>query len=415
MWSSRKRPNHERKKLSSFILKRRVQRRRERWLIILSALTALVVCFSAGRVFLYRDHGVQTPRLSAVRYYTCKIRNLDKRLVQAPTLLLAGAQKAGTSALGALLELHPNMVASRQEQHFFDFYYRTIVEQAKANGLHDEQSVLCHVREKYLESTDLANRMADMSAKRGTRSLRSLDRSPSHLLLPYVPQAVRMTLPWTKVVALLRNPVERFISHYNMQFRLGRTAMTVEEILDRELEVLHRGARTSLKDWRHSNGNFTIPTNPKPDLDDMAYGEVWYDRYLQRGMYSTQLRRWLQYYSTTPDDDTKGSILILPYEVFREYPELVYAKVLDFAGLPRIELLPASYKNRYKSWLEHQLPAVAEPEPISLELRLFLEKFYEPYNRELVDLLGENWKGLWDATNSSPDDAIARWQTILQT
>jgi len=49
-------------------------------------------------------------------------------MLESPSLVLAGAQKSGTTAVAALLRKHPNLVSSRREEtHFFDLYVRSTV------------------------------------------------------------------------------------------------------------------------------------------------------------------------------------------------------------------------------------------------------------------------------------------------
>jgi len=54
-------------------------------------------------------------------YHTCRIRNHTYTMLEAPSLVIAGAQKAGTTAMAHLLEKHPAVLSSQQEEaHFFD-------------------------------------------------------------------------------------------------------------------------------------------------------------------------------------------------------------------------------------------------------------------------------------------------------
>lgn len=56
-----------------------------------------------------------------LNYHACSIRNHSYTMLETPSLIIAGTQKAGTSAMSALLQKHPFILSSHQgEAHFFD-------------------------------------------------------------------------------------------------------------------------------------------------------------------------------------------------------------------------------------------------------------------------------------------------------
>jgi hypothetical protein len=60
--------------------------------------------------------------------HSCYDGEKVQTMLQGPHLIIAGAQKSGTTALYALLRKHPRIVASRLfEAHFFDMYVRVRV------------------------------------------------------------------------------------------------------------------------------------------------------------------------------------------------------------------------------------------------------------------------------------------------
>src|ERR1044072_5537779 len=67
------------------------------------------------------------------------------------------------------------------------------------------------------------------------------EASPSYLFHPLGPQRVRELVPEARLVALVRDPVDRALSHYNHERALGREPLSFEEALAAEDDRL-RGA-----------------------------------------------------------------------------------------------------------------------------------------------------------------------------
>jgi len=56
-----------------------------------------------------------------VEMHSCSIQGETFTFLQSPDFIIAGAQKAGTTAVTSLLNLHPGIMGSaRFEQHYFD-------------------------------------------------------------------------------------------------------------------------------------------------------------------------------------------------------------------------------------------------------------------------------------------------------
>lgn len=102
-----------------------------------------------------------------------------------PNFLLIGAPKAGTSALAAYLEAHPEVfMAPEKEIHFFDEHY--------ARGLDWYESRFAGVR--------------------GERAVG--EATPTYMYLDDALSRMTEHLPEVRLLVLLRNPVDRAYSHY---------------------------------------------------------------------------------------------------------------------------------------------------------------------------------------------------------
>lgn len=246
-----------------------------------------------------------------------------------PSVLIIGAQKGGTTSLFNYLVQHPEVLPSlRKEVHYFDFNYDRDVNWYRAHFPYTHQ------------------------LRRGALSL---DASPYYLVHPLVPQRVAQLLPNAKLVAVLRNPVDRALSHYQHEVRGGREPLSFVEAIERERERLG-GEEERLRN----------------DPSYYSYSHHRYS-YTLRGLYVEQLRRWTEHFP-------RSQLLILQSEALFRAPADATARVQEFLGLPphRLQLkrpfVPVSY--------DRQMPP---------ELRTKLVNYFEPYNRDLYQWLGEEF------------------------
>lgn len=246
-----------------------------------------------------------------------------------PSALIIGAQRAGTTSLFNYLTQHPDVLPPLgKEVHFFDFHY--------ASGV-----------KWYRGRFPYRHRLAN--------GVLTVDATPYYLVHPLVPQRAAQLLPEVKLIALLRNPVNRALSHYQHEVRGGRESLSFAEALDKESERL-AGEEERLQNepgyysWNHHRYSYT-----------------------RRGLYIEQLRRWLQHFP-------RSRLLILQSEWLYRDPAAASAAVYGFLGLGPHRL--GSYKPFLQGNYERAMPEA---------LRTRLARYFEPYNRELFDFLGEEF------------------------
>ena len=241
-----------------------------------------------------------------------------------PGFLILGAQKAGTTALYAYLRWHPGITGPAwKEVSYFDRHYR--------RGVH---------------------------WYRGHFPLRPGERlvgeaSPGYLFHPLAPERVRATVPDAKLIALLRDAVDRAFSHYHHEVALGREPLTFEQAIEAEPE------RTRGEEERLAR-------------EPGYFSHAWWDyTYLARGRYAEQLERWLAVFP-------REQLLVVASEELAAEPGESYARVLEFLGAPAHAL--GSYPRVYEQ-------SYAEMRPDTR--RRLAEHFAEP-NRRLYELLGRD-------------------------
>lgn len=261
-------------------------------------------------------------------------RQGTSRLRVLPDFLIIGAMRAGSTSLYSYLAGHPLVgTSTHKEIHFFDLNYH--------RGLH-------WYRRHF--PSQLARAHARL---RHGGELVTGEASPYYVFHPHVPSRVAATLPGVKLIALLRDPVERAYSHYQLEARVGNETLSFEEALDREPE--------------------RIRSEEERIRRDPAYRSLAHRRfsYLSRGVYADQLERWL---SLFPRDQ----ILVLRSEDFFADTGTVFGQVLGFLGLP--PYAPPSFPVLNRSPDSAMTPAVRE--------RL-VTYFREP-NVRLYELLGRD-------------------------
>ncbi len=246
-----------------------------------------------------------------------------------PSALIIGAQRSGTTSLFNYLAQHPDVLPPVvKEVHYFDLHY--------ARGI-----------QWYRGRFPFRHRL-----RRGTLTI---DASPYYLPHPLAPERAARLLPQAKLVALLRNPVDRALSHYQHEVRGGRETLSFPEAIDREPERL-RGEEERV---RAEPGYY-------------SYNHHRYS-YARRGVYLDQLQRWAQYFP-------RSQMLVLQSEWLFQDPAAASSAVYDFLGLRPHRL--GQYKPFLQGKYERDMP---------VELRRRLVAYFEPHNRELFQWLGREF------------------------
>jgi hypothetical protein len=226
-----------------------------------------------------------------------------------PDFVIIGTGKSGTTFLYRLLTQHPYVQpAAKKELHFFDLLF-------------DEGT------EWYRE------RFPTPRWKDGRRTITG-EATPTYIHRPLVPERMAKVIPQARLIALVRNPVDRTYSAYHHRVRHGKETRTFEEALE-------------------------------VDLDDGSL------RYLSKGVYVENLVRWSKFFS-------KEQLLVLKSEDLFEHPQQTLKAVLDFLDLPEWE--PQAWEVRINKGEYEQ--------GMDPSTRRLLQDYFEPHNRRLYDYLG---------------------------
>ena len=265
-------------------------------------------------------------------------RLLTSRNRVTPDFVVLGSQKCGTTSLYHYIKTHPSFVRPfKKGGTFFDAnffrgfaWYRAhfplksqMDGDRSAGGVH----ITGEVATSYIHHPLAAGRMAE--------------------LLP----------PTVKLLAVIRNPVERAYSHYQHMVRTGRETLSFQEALaaedervDRRLEQVIAGDHEALRFFRDYS-------------------------YKSRGRYAEQLERWFGVFN-------RGQFLILKSEDLFGRPDWSCNQIYDFLGLSpwKQEKYDNANPGRYT--------------PAEAELLRELAEYFKPHNQRLYDLIGTDFG--WD-------------------
>jgi sulfotransferase family protein len=252
-----------------------------------------------------------------------------------PDYLIIGAQRAGTTSLHRYLVQHPGVRTMLRTKgvHFFDTAY--------GRGI------------SWYAARFPTKAYAWYVARRHGVELRTGEASPYYLFHPHVPRRVAEHLPQVKLIALLRDPVQRAYSHYQHEVARGFETLSFEEAIEAEPARLATETERMAAD---------------PLYNSFAHQ---HHSYLARGRYAEQLDRWRSFFADE-------QLLVLSSERFFAEPERTFARVLDFLGLPAFT--PDAYE-RHNAHDYRQMGA---------EVRARLVEHYREPNRRLYEWLGDD-------------------------
>lgn len=264
-----------------------------------------------------------------------------------PHFVIVGAQKAGTTSVYHWLSRHRGVVpARRKELHYFD------AESHRSLGWYREQFPF----------------RKDLRPGRITG-----EASPSYMFYPHAIRRMAQSVPDTKVIAILRDPVRRAISHYHHQVRLEHEHLPLREALRADVE-------------EERIADLMARMKADPDLHDLRVRQF---SYRARGVYEPQLVELTDHYA-------RENILVLIAEEAFAAPLDTLRRLETFLGLEPDDLgeaIPKRNAGDYGSDIDDD---VIDD----------LTGYFAPHTRKL-----ERWLGRavpWPGGTSAADDGGAR-------
>jgi hypothetical protein len=249
-----------------------------------------------------------------------KIHGKERML---PAFIIIGAQKAGTTSLFQYLKNHPSIIEpARKEIFFFDGG------RAKGEDIFIEQGLDWYRLHFPRIHSSHPNRC-------------TYEATTNYLYSRIAAPRIHQILPTVKLIAILRNPVDRAISHYQHNLRKGREQRSLAEAIR---------------------------------ADENTLASLYYS-YKSRGLYHEQLLRYKLFLD-------RNQLLIVESEGLSKEPASTMRHIYTFLGLdPSLAKIPTGRRHNAS-----RQKATVEPADID-----FLRNYFKPHNEKLFDLIGQRF------------------------
>ena len=269
-------------------------------------------------------------KAKSLENYTYRCRRAWNSLISKnrvlPDFIIIGAQRCGTTSLFSFLcDLGEVFNPIKKEIHFFDNFYH------KGIGWYKSHFPVTSRKQKIVG-----------------------EASPYYIFHPQAMERMATTVPESKVIVVLRDPVERAFSHYKWEVRQGYETLSFEKALDEE-ETRLQGEIEKLK----NNSQYY-------SLDYQHYS------YTSRGMYYDQIKRLYKLI------DPANCLILSSEEIFSGHQE-AFSKLQDFLGLTHLNYKDFKEINATKSSIMQEVT------------RARLKELFRSENQKLYELLGKDF------------------------
>jgi len=254
-----------------------------------------------------------------------------------PTFLIIGAQKAGTTVLYSMLAQHERILASIEKE---------------VNFFQDDNN--------YIKGVDWYHRQ--FKSVKGDGKLVSFESTPGYLYRVPAAKRIYEYNPQMKLIVLVRNPVERAFSAWNMYRNFSKSSVfchiaenrSFEDAIGQEFSEIISGKSAAYLGFdRQENCNMPFPG------------------YISRGLYYYQIKRYLKYF------DIKQMLVINSKDLMLN-SEYTLRRITDFIGVD-------AFKVNSEVGLESNIGEYRST--INSELSAMLTSFYKKFNGYLSDLI----------------------------
>ena len=297
----------------------------------------------------------------AADWYPSKDSSWQQR---APYVIFPGAQESHSSYLIQALSQHSQVIPPKKRQA--GFFLPKLFQLFHSPKPEAKVKVFAARQRLY------AREYSTQPLKNNDQTI-SIDGSSTYLFHSLeVPHHILCTAPWTKLVVVLRNPVDRVAAHWAYSQQYLGLKLSLEDWIAQELAIMK-----------------SVGLEPYPGSIEQE-DEAW-RRYqnvretngaaaIGKSMYVVQLRHWLEAFASASKE---GQIHILTTESLQQHANYEYQHLLEFLSLP-YEAPSSSFLSRAAS-----KDSSASSTSMSDETRAMLTEFFTPYNRRLKELLSE--------------------------
>ena len=167
-------------------------------------------------------------------------------------------------------------------------------------------------------------------------------------------ERIKNKIPKTKLIVLLRNPIDRAYSNYQLGKRSGNELLSFENAIKKEIELLEK------------NNDFE-----NDEIEKFRRTRS----YIAKGLYYNQIKHW---FALFPQEQ----ILVLNSDDLAKNPHQTMKSVFNFLELPEEEIINLQHRK------------VETYEKMNKETRQFLTNLFKPHNEKLFKSIGKRFD--WD-------------------
>ena len=287
-----------------------------------------------GRKALGKATALPQPVRDVYVWMNRNVGRLDPSERALPNFYVVGTQRGGTTSLFIYLLAHEMVHGPRRAKgvHYYDTNFHQPVSWYRGNF----------------------PRVSTLEAQAKTHGAQPAvgEGAPYYLFSPTIPKRIHDITPKARIIAVLREPLDRAISHHNHEVKRGFETLSIEEAFDAEDERLAGEVQKLLADDSYTS---------KPHI---------HHAYLSRGKYAEQLERYFDLFG-------RDQVLVLDSAALSEEPEATVRVATDFLGLP--PLTGVDYPRYNKR----------EYAPVDPALRTKFGPVFEESNARLREILPE--------------------------
>jgi hypothetical protein len=274
----------------------------------------------------------QTALKEAVKRAARGAGQLTSTARMTPDFLLVGAQRCGTTTLHLALKTHPLVVLHRLHKgvNYFDLRYERGADWYRG---HFPLRAYARFRTARVDGLPVTG-----------------ESSGYYMFHPLAAERIGRDLPDVKLIALVRDPVERAYSAHKHEHARGFDDEPFERAIELESERLAGEVERMIAD---------------PSYESFSHR---HHAYLARGQYAEQLDLFAEHCG-------RDNLLVIDADAFFAEPDDPYARVLSFLGLPHHPTHIGRTNARPRS-----------PMPESLRARL--SEHFARFDAALTDYLG---------------------------
>jgi hypothetical protein len=223
-----------------------------------------------------------------------------------PSFYIVGAMKCGTSSLYAYLKKHPMAFLSEMKE---PHYFLSHLTSPSGNGCITKDDNCIGDESKY---RDLF-RDADQSKAIG-------DASTSYLCDESAAGNIHAVRPDARIIIILRDPVERAHSHYQMDVQMGKERRPF-------LQALKQDYAAQTKGWGVTH------------------------LYVDAGIYTGQIEHYFATFG-------REQVLVLLFDELKSNPRSAVLKVTRHIGVDPISFDPAEHSHAYNAYRRPKFPTL---------------------------------------------------------